>query len=137
MQKLFSKEQLNNMFGMEFSMYPKNPVKIGESWNVDTKASISSIDMKVNIKYTLITVKDGVAIISVDGVIDGKGQMAAGANPLSMDMNGTEEGKLTIALDNGYLKQGEYIMDIKADIETGGQRVPMSLQAEYYLSGKL
>jgi len=73
MEKMFSKEQMGNLFGMIFSMYPKQAVKIGESWNAETNASMGGANMKIAMKYTLLSVKDGLADIGVTGIINGKG----------------------------------------------------------------
>lgn len=134
MKKMFSKEQLNSMLGMMFSMYPVKPVKIGEVWESTTTMSMANIDMKVIIKYKLIGVKNGVADINVDGVIDGKGKMKQGGMETDLAMSGTQKGVITITMDNGYLKNGAYKMDIKANMETMGQKIPMTMKADYNLS---
>ena len=136
-KKMFSKEQLNNLFGMMFSMYPGKPVKVGESWTSKTVVNIADIDMKVNVKYTLIGVKNGLADIDVDGVIDGKGEMNKSSGvPLEIAMSGTQKGTMTIKMTDGYLQNGAYKMDIKADMVVMGQKIPMTMKADYTLNGK-
>ena len=135
-KKMFSKEQLNNLFGMMFSMYPGKPVKVGESWTSKTVVNIADIDMKVNVKYTLTGVKNGLADIDVDGVIDGKGEMNKSGVPLEIAMSGTQKGTMTIKMTDGYLQNGAYKMDIKADMVVMGQKIPMTMKADYTLNGK-
>lgn len=66
MKKMFSKDQLNGMLGMMFQMYPDKPVKIGDSWENETNTSMAGVAMKVKGKYTLTSVKDGVAFIALE-----------------------------------------------------------------------
>lgn len=136
MEKMFSKDQMNNMFGMMFSMYPSKPVRIGETWTSKSKVNLANIDMQVSIKYKLVGVKNGMADIDVDGLIDGKGDMKQNGMSIAMSMSGTQKGMLTIAMKDGYLENGSYKMDVKADMEMAGQKVPMTIKADYFLSNK-
>jgi len=135
-EKMFSKEQMNNMFGMLFSMYPAKPVKVGETWTSKSKVNLANMDMEINIKYKLVSVKNGLADIDVDGVIDGKGDMKQNGVPVGISMSGTQKGMLTIKMSDGYLENGSYKMDAKADMEMSGQKIPMTIKADYYLSNK-
>lgn len=136
MEQMFSKEQMNSLFGAMFSMYPNKTVKTGESWTAKTKVNVANIDMQINLKYTLVGVKNGVADIDLDGVIDGTGKMNQGGMSIDVTMKGSQKGMLTIKLDDGYLQNGAYKMDIKADMEMMGQKIPMTIKADYTLSGK-
>lgn len=135
-EKMFSKDQLNNTFGMYFNLYPSKPVKVGDTWESETSMSLADINMKVKIKYKLASVKNGVADIDVDGVIDGSGTMNKGSNSMNMNMSGTQKGTMSVNLSDGYLINGGYKMDVKADMEMMGQKIPMTLKADYTVSGK-
>jgi len=136
MEKMFSKDQMNSLFGMMFSMYPGKPVKVGETWTAKTKVNLANMDMQVNTKYKLVGVKNGVADIDVDGIIDGKGDMKQSGMSMGVSMSGTQKGMFTIKIDDGYMQHGSYKMDVKAEMEMGGQKVPMSIKANYSLSNK-
>lgn len=135
-QKMFSQEQLNSNFGMYFNLYPQKPVKIGESWTSETKMNVANIDMSVKVKYTLVSVKNGLAEIDVNGEIGGDGNMSKSGMSMSMKMSGSQKGSMTVNLADGYLQKGGYKMDIKADMETMGQKIPMTISADYRVSGK-
>jgi len=135
MEKMFSKEQMNSMFGMIFSMYPKKPVKAGESWNTDMKLNIAGLDIKTKLKYTLVGVKNGLADIDVAGIIAGKGKIAKEAMSMEMDMTGSQKGMLTIKTADGYLNNGSYKMDLKATMEVMGQTIPMTIKGDYTIKG--
>jgi hypothetical protein len=136
MEKMFSKEQMNSSFGMMFSMYPGKPVKVGDTWTAKTKMNIANMDMQVNLTFKLIGVKNGLAEIDVDGIIDGKGDMKQQTMSVGISMSGTQKGSFTINMDDGYMRSGSYKMDVKAEMEMAGQKVPMILKANYSLSDK-
>ncbi len=136
MGTMFSKEQMNSLFGMMFSMYPGKPVKVGETWTAKTKVNVANMDMQVNMTYKLIGVKNGLADIDVDGIIDGKGDMKQSDTPVGISISGTQKGTLTIKIDDGYMQNGSYKMEVKAEMEMGGQKVPMTMKANFSLSNK-
>lgn len=134
MQKMFSKDQIANLWGMMFSMYPKKPVRVGDSWKGETQANMGGFDMTINMKYKLTAVTNGLAEIEVDGIIDGKGKMTE--MPMEMDMKGSQKGTMTIKLSDGYLQKGKYKMDVTANMEMMGQKIPMTLKGDYSITGK-
>lgn len=136
LQKMFTKEQFNNLFGMMFSMYPKTPVRVGDSWNSETTVNMVGIDIGVKITYTLNSVKNGLANIGVDGVIDGKGVLNKNKVNLEMKMSGDQKGTLSIKLADGYLQSGFYKMNLNASMEMIGRNMPMVMKADYTLTGK-
>ena len=135
MKKMFSKDQVNNLFGMMFSMYPKKPVKIGDSWNGNTTTNIAGMDIKIDIKYTLLSVKNGLAEIDVNGSVSGGGEMIKESSGMKMDMSGTQKGTLTIRMDNGYPHSGSYKMDMKAEMQMMGQKIPMTVKLNHTMKG--
>jgi hypothetical protein len=72
----------------------------------------------------------------VDGIIDGKGDMKQNGMSIGMTMSGTQKGMLTIKMKDGYLENGSYKMDVKADMEMAGQKVPMTIKANYLFNNK-
>jgi len=135
-EKMFSADQFNNSMGWMFSMYPNKPVKVGETWSASTKMNMAGMDMNIDIDYKLLSVKDGVATINVDGTIKGEGSMKAGAQDMKMNMSGDQKGKLNIKLDDGYLKDGDYKMNLKAEMEVMGTKVPMDMKADCTIKGR-
>ena len=135
MTKMFSKDNFNSMFGMMFGLYPNKPVNEGDSWTTVNSMDISGMNMGVNTKYTLLSVKDDIAQLAVDGTVDSKGTMKQGAVNMDMDMKGTQKGKLNVKVSSGYLQAGNYDMDITADMNVMGQKMPMKMKATYTLKG--
>jgi hypothetical protein len=134
-KQMFSKEQINSMFGTMFSMYPKNTVKIGDSWNVNTPLNISGIDMGINLTYTLTEVKDGMANIKLDAVIKGKGEIKIPSGAISVDMDGSETGAIAINLSDGYMRTMNYNMNLNATMEIQGHQVSMAMKGSFLSTG--
>lgn len=135
LKSMYSKEQMNSTYGMIFNLYPGKPVKAGDSWDTENNIALSAVQMKVKTKYTLKEVKDGIASIGIAGVIDGQATMSRGAKVTEMPINGTQNGTLNVKIGDGYLKDGKIEMDVKADIETNGMKLPMAIKMNTALSG--
>jgi hypothetical protein len=136
MKKMFSKEQMNSMLGMMFQMYPDKPVKAGESWEKEIETAIAEVKMKLKAKFKLKSVKDGVAFIEVSGKFNGNGSMNQNGVEADMDIQGEQDGQMSIGLADGYMKSNDYTMDMKASMNVMGQKVPMTIKAKYLMKGK-
>lgn len=136
LKKIFSKEQLNSTFGMMFNIYPKKPVQVGESWTNESKVKMANLDMKIASKYTLLSVKNGMAEINMDGDVSGTNDVMKITSGVNMQMTGKQKGTVTLRMDNGYLHAGSYKMDMKADMEMMGKKMSMTLKAEYLIKGE-
>ena len=135
-KKMFSKDQLNNMFSIMFSMYPKKPVRVGDNWTSKSTIKMMNMDMTVENKYTLVSVKNGLAEINIDGTIGSNGELMKGsASGMKMDLSGTQKGTITIRMDNGYLHSGSYKMDMKSEMEMMGRKMEMVMNADYTVKG--
>jgi hypothetical protein len=136
MTKMFSKEQLNNLFSMMFQVYPDKPVRVGDSWNKELKTSMSNVSLTIDMKYKLTSVKDGIAYIDAKGKIKTKGTMKSGPMDIEMDMNGTQEGQINIGVDDGYLRDGQFTMAVDAEMGVQNIKMPMKMKANYLMRGK-
>ncbi|MFT3981605.1 MAG: DUF6263 family protein [Ferruginibacter sp.] len=135
-EKMVEKENLNQTFGMMFNIYPEKPVKVGDSWEKENEFQASMMKMKVKTTYTLAGVKDGIAELTINGKIDSKGSMNQGNMEMTMDMKGTQKGRMGVKTESGYIDKGNYDMDVDANMEMMGQKVPMKLLAKYSISGQ-
>jgi hypothetical protein len=135
LEKMFSKDQMNSLFGMMFQMYPDKPVKVGEKWEKEVEVSVSGITMKSNMKYMLESVKDSIAYINIDGDFKGKGDMDISGMQMKMDMNGSQKGQIHIGLVNGYLKGGSYKMSVDGQMDMMGQKIPLKMEGDYFMKG--
>lgn len=135
-KKMFSKEQVNSMMGLMFMMYPDKPVKVGETWDKITEVTMAGIKMKMNNKFKLLSVNNGVAVIDINSEYKGKGKMEQGGMGLEMDMDGEQSGKMSIRLKDGYLDNADYKIAIDAEAKIMGQKVPYKVTGRTKMKGK-
>lgn len=134
--KMFTKESVNSMFGMMFSIYPNKSVKIGDTWKAENQVDVNGISTTVLSTYKLLDVKDAIAEISVDGTIQSTAKMTGTGQNIDMTMSGDQKGKMYVTVSTGYLDHGQLNMNITAMMEMMGQKMPMKIKATYSLSGK-
>jgi hypothetical protein len=133
---MFSKDQVKSMWGMMFAVYPGKPVHVGDTWKGESELSVSGMKMKIKYNYKLKAVHDGLADIELDGVIDGKGSMTNLPVSMEMDMKGKQNGTMTVKLEDGYIRGGKYSMDVSADMDVMGQKIPVTMKGDYEITGK-
>ena len=136
LKKIFSVDQLNNMYGMTFQLLPDNPVRVGDDWERVNTFSMGGLEMKVTTTYKLTGVKDGVATIDVKGKLTGEGTMDSQGTKVSMDINGDQNGTMEIWQNTGYIKDGRYDMDFDGDVKVMGRKMPIKVKAKYVVSDK-
>ncbi len=113
------KQQLEQMF----TMYPPKPVDIGDSWSEKRDmAAGPGMNMKAEMKYTLVDRKDGKAIIKMDAKFDAAGQA---------QLKGTMTGKISINEKTGWTEGGN--MDMKMSGNQGG--IPLDMKAKITIDG--
>lgn len=136
MKKMFDKENLNNTFGLMFRMYPEKPVKVNDTWNAATTMDIGGMKMVIDMKFTLLSVKDGIANIGMVGKLNDKGSMEQAGVKFEMTMAGTHTGTMQLQLADGYLSKGDYKMDVTGELALMGQKIPMTMKAEGTINGR-
>jgi hypothetical protein len=136
MKKMFSKEQMNSMFGLMFQLYPDKPVRAGDDWEKENEVNVAGIAMKMLGKYKLASVKDGVAYIDMKGKLKGKGKINQGSVEMEMEMNGGQEGTINIGLTDGYIKDSQVTIDMKAEMNLMGQKIPVTVKGYYLMKRK-
>lgn len=134
-EKMFSKESLNNAMSFMFSMYPAKPVRVGDTWKGKTVMGMAGMEMNIDAVYTLNSVNNGIAEIGIDAKVKGKGSMAAG-NGMKVNMDGTQVGNMNINLADGYLKNGNFKMDLSAGFDVMGSMQAMTIKASCDMTGK-
>jgi Family of unknown function (DUF6263) len=134
-QKMFSKEQMNNMMGLMFNMYPADSVRIGDTWEKETDMGMGPLSMRLKNEYELIDVKGGVATVALKAKYKGAGKMEQKKMAIDLDMDGNQKGTIGVNLSNGYLINADNTMDIKAKAKIMGQTVPYDIHANYKMKG--
>ncbi len=135
MEQLFSKEQINSMFGAMFQLYPDKPVKVGDTWQRETELTIAGMTMMMQMEYKLVNVKNGIASINMDGKLKGKGKMSQQGIDMEMEIKGGQKGNINIGLEDGYQRDSKFTMDMSGTIDVIGKKVPMTMKSDYEMKG--
>jgi len=114
--------------------FPDKPVKIGESWESETKQNTEGIEMVTKTKYTLKGIKDGVAEVELDGTI-GSNEIA-GESGTTGKITGTQKGTSYIDLKTGWVKETKMNQDLNMEIDQMGMKMPMKVKGTITLTTK-
>jgi len=107
METMMGEEPLLDNYRTTFRMYPESPVAIGESWT-DSYTTYAGLPMTADVTYTLDRVEDGIAHLSFEGTINTEdSEMDMGMFSMTMSINGTQEGQLTMDLRTGMVQTME------------------------------
>lgn len=132
--------QIRNTFQQVFSIYPQKPVSVGETWVREVTTTQGNLPMKVTSTYKVAEIieKDNEVILDVTGKINstGDGEITQSGMTMKMQIDGTQSGKITVDTKTGFIKQGKITHDMKASVETMGQKVPMDMKLVMTIVGK-
>jgi hypothetical protein len=98
--------------------FPDHPVGVGDTWTGELKKDLSGTPASITSTYALKDIKDGKALIHVDGII-------------KKTTDNTEIGKMSgdfdVLFTSGWTNQAKIKMDMALSIEQGGQSIPMKI----------
>ena len=100
----------------------KIPVKIGDSWTVDTKMQMS-MPIETITQYTLKEVKDGIAILSVKGTLVSKGNIEAMGNKMETDLSGTNSGETSLDITTGMVLNSHLRIELYGKMKSMGKDI--------------
>jgi hypothetical protein len=124
-----------------FDLYPGKPVAVGESWERNTTMGISSFKFNMKSTYTLQSVKDGIADISVNSdlklpeTIMNKMNQQKGFE-MKMEMDGRQKGSMKVDIVTGRIISGETTQDIEGKMKMGGQDMLMTIKGVIHTKSK-
>jgi len=135
LSKQFSNEIVKQTMESSFKIYPDKPVKIGDSWTVDTKMQMS-MPIETITQYTLKEVKDGIAILSVKGTLVSKGNFEAMGNKMETDLQGTNSGETSIDIKTGIVLNSHLRVELYGKMKSMGQDIDFEMQGINKITGK-
>jgi uncharacterized protein DUF6263 len=107
--------------GNTYAVYPKDKVKVGDSWESDLEP-LEGSEMKVHINYTLLKISRKQVVIGVEGILAGNEIQGEEIN-----LNGTTVGEMIVDRSTGMLITSTIDMEIAVDIEQGGVKIPATI----------
>lgn len=134
----FSDTAVRLMMQNSFDLYPGKNVKEGEEWGKKSTMSFSGINVNVENTYTLKSVKDGIASVSVSSRMDlPRMEMPGqGGVPMQIEMKGKQEGTMEVELASGRIISGKTTQQISGKISAQGNEMPMEIGGDITISSK-
>ena len=128
-----NEESFRQNIQQTFAVFPKQPVKIGESWTDTTTMSNQGMMTKSVNNYTLESVNDGKAVIKVTSALS---SAQAQINGMDMTLNGSNNGKYTYDMSTGMVLSGDLKMIMDMEMSTQGQKMPMKIESDIKITSK-
>ncbi|MFW0714902.1 DUF6263 family protein [Pedobacter sp. N23S346] len=131
----FNAEGMKQTMESSLKIYPDKPVKIGDSWTVDTKMQLT-MPVETITKYTLKEVKDNIAFLNINGTLLSKGSFQSMGNKIDTDLTGTNVGDAELDIKTGLILKSHLRMELSGKMQTGGQNIDFELQGINKIIGK-
>lgn len=128
-----NEESFRQNIQQSFAVFPKNPVKVGESWNDTTTMTNQGMVMKSANNYTLESVENGNAVIKVNSVLSSD---QSKINGMDVTVKGSNNGKYTYDMASGMVLDGNLKMLMDMEMSAQGQKVPMKIDSDIRITGK-
>ena len=130
----FSEDAIKRVFEQSLKIYPDNPVKVGNSWNVNNAIEISGMGTNTKTKYTLKAVKKEMADIAIESTLEMKpGEATAGAEGL---LTGTQIGTMVIDVKTGMPVSSDLTQIVKGSTKMQGIDILMDMTTKSKMSTK-
>lgn len=111
------------------AIYPPTPVRVNESWTLDSDASeklggMMDVNMKSSRKLTLKSIQGSTATIEVASTISGTSS-GAGAVPnvpikFNVEITGDETGSIDVDIPTGWIKRTNTVQKINSTVKIEG-----------------
>ncbi len=131
----FNVDMIKQTMESSFKIYPNQPVKIGDSWTVDTKTHIS-MPIETTTKYTLKEVKDGIATLNVNGTLLSSGSFETMGNKIETDLKGTNAGDIQLEIETGLVMNSHLRIDMFGTMKSMGQHIDFEMAGINKIIGK-
>jgi len=120
-----------------FDVYPGKPVSVGAHWEKNTVMAISTFKFNMKSTYTLASVKDGIADITVVSELKlPEMEMEQNGFKMKMKMNGRQEGNMEVDVATGQIISGATTQNIEGQMNAGGQEMPMTIKSTIHTKSK-
>ena len=124
----FSEESMKNMFEQSFNFYPKNAVKVGESWDTEYNMPMNNMNFSIKNKNTLKEVKANKATIGVIGEMDVEMEESK--------FTGMQTGTMIVDIATGMFVTSDVSINMKGNIKVQGMDILMDMTSKTKTSVK-
>lgn len=127
LDQVFNEDAVRQMWSMMFGgIFPRRPLRIGESWPSNLKFGQGPLAMSLNLRMKLLSVANGIASVGIGGT--GAISMSGLPGGGSIDAKKvTIGGKLGFNLARGWLADQNMVIKIAAAVHVNGKDVPFTM----------
>ncbi len=135
LSKQLSAGSIRESMEASFKIYPEKAIKIGDSWEINTKMQIM-MPTETHTVYTLKEIKGELAVLKVKGTLLSKGDFEINGNKVTTDLQGTNSGETEIDLKTGIILTSHLRMELLGTMQTQGQLINFEMQGINRITGK-
>ncbi|UKJ08083.1 DUF6263 family protein [Solitalea lacus] len=135
LKKQFGNEAIKTSMENALKIYPDHPVKIGDSWEVQTEVK-AALPMTMKTVYTLKELKNNKAIIGISGTIGANGPAEIMGFSMQTNLTGTNIGDMIVDVKSGLPLTSNIKLNINGTLNAMGQDIKMKIEGENKISAK-
>jgi len=131
MKMQFGDDAIKNSFQQAFKIYPANPVKKGDSWNLESKTTISNMNTDVKTKYSLKDISKNLATITFESVME-----LIPTEGMEGNLSGSQTGTMIVDTKTGMTITSDVSQNMKGNVKAQGFDVQMEVDGKVKISTK-
>ncbi len=114
-------------------VYPTREVSEGDIWERNYATSVGFANVRVRNKYQLVSVKNGIAHIELQGRVSSNN--AEQTQNSDVHLNGLQSGEMDIEIKSGLVLNGKISQQLEGHMNITGQRTPVDIESDIYILG--
>jgi len=123
------KKRKGGMENFNFSSFPDKKIKVGDTWESNIEQEMEKMVVIIKTTHKLVSIKDGVAEISLDGSLSLK-------EGSSGKITGTQKGTTKIEVATGITKEAIVDQDFDMEMDDMGMKMPMKMKNKVTITMK-
>lgn len=123
------KKRKGGMENFNFNTFPDKKIKVGDTWESSIDQEMDKMMVVIKTTHKLVSVKDGIAEISIDGTFSLK-EGAPGK------ITGTQKGTTKIEIATGISRESVIDQDIDMEMDDMGMKMPMKMKNKVTITMK-
>ena len=128
MSQIMTDESYQAQMKQMMMTYPDKALKLGETWTQQSKIT-TTMTLDVETTYKVQSISEKAIVIVAEAVIAAKEQgMEVSGVAAIVNMDGKQEGTITIDPTTGWIVSSTAKQDVKGQIEVQGMSVPMEIK---------
>lgn len=126
---------IRKMMEQSLSIYPAQPVRIGDTWQKSYSTNLGLMDMLVTSNYKLMSISDGIAHIEINASVKSTPSLNQSLQGMQMEMTGTQSGTMDIEIQTGLIRDSEFSQEVIGKMNIPGAEIPMHIQSDTRIIG--